>query len=40
MQMISLAPKNSGASLTSKWRLLYVFRFSTRGDSQERNPRV
>jgi hypothetical protein len=28
MQIISLTSKNSGASLTSKWRLLYVFRFA------------
>jgi hypothetical protein len=28
MQMISLASKNSGASLTSKWRLLYVSLFT------------
>jgi hypothetical protein len=28
MQMISLASKNSGASLTSKWRLLYLSRFT------------
>jgi hypothetical protein len=28
MQMISLASNNSGASLTSKWRLLYVSRFT------------
>jgi hypothetical protein len=28
MQMISLTSKNSGTSLTLKWRLLYVFRFT------------
>jgi hypothetical protein len=28
MQMISLASKNYGASLTSKWQLLYVSRFT------------
>jgi hypothetical protein len=28
MQMTSLASKNSGASLTSKWRLLHVSRFT------------
>jgi hypothetical protein len=28
MQMISLASKNSGASLTSRWLLLYVSRFT------------
>jgi hypothetical protein len=41
IQMISLASKNSGARLTSKWRLLYflVLRvFVTRWDSQECNP--
>jgi hypothetical protein len=27
MQMISLTSKSSGASLTSKWRLLYISRF-------------
>jgi hypothetical protein len=43
MQMISLASENSGASLTSKWGLLYVSVlqvFVIRGDSQERSPRV
>jgi hypothetical protein len=43
MQMKSLASQNSGASLTSKWRLLMfpVSRVSViRDDLQQSNPRV
>jgi hypothetical protein len=44
MQMISLASKNSGASLTSKWRLLYVSRVTrfryTRRFAGTRHPRI
>jgi hypothetical protein len=43
MQMISLASKNSGASLTSKWLLLYVscftrFRFTRRFPGTQLSP--